>query len=1047
MKIKKIIFSIASVAVFALLATSCGKSNSSKPTTKSPTPVVTNSGSTTKTNPTTQNNNNNNYSKEEIEFNEGDTDTSSLITTALAAINRVYNDEKGVIPVSEKDLLDVCYNKATNLANKVSGNADEVKASLNGLYKALNDNIEILKQEASNLTQAKTLAVTKINLIKDELDAFINEYTMIYINMAVDALLEEVDGATSVEDIKTLLLEASATAKEYATTIISSELATAIGTRLSELDTVYEKLQSVASSNNLRILYVEILKLKAKLCESLTTDDLNKANAKIDKFECDLFMDYDNVVTVSLDKLKEYAISYLIVEKAKTIDALDDDALKVSVTEIYDGAQTAVENITDVNSFKSTYRSILEQARAYAGNAIADKILELKSNIVETINGKVDAIDALIDDDDLVDDLKDEIKDLLDELNSVTTLAQLADVKDELIESAESIITSYANTYLNTLITGFTSTLNDYYTELNGYITDNTLKEMVDEFVDTYTEKINAISSLTEAKNFKDNDLEDMEDDFLDIVEYIVYKAVSAANQIVFAARDIALEKIGTNEDALAILNDALDDYNDSVELISGLAGLEDAIEEAKTTAINGFKEAVAKKLEAARIQAAVLLAKISSCSDATTFSFIPDAMKHTYAENFASAASLAYDFTSFVNVSNINYGGFGEQWNMVIENLMEADHMLSVINKASTTINACCQLFTDYYSSKTCDDLNYSIETEDFEASVTFTSENLQMKFVIKLKNGVAIPLFGEVAPTIEYTVDDKQTEIFVKLSDTNKLRYEKKDDNSLLKVAIEYGITKGSRVSSVEFTKDGSKTTGELYEYVQLADHQLVPSCANIVIENGYVSVVGNKADGLKGMKGYINELYKADEGKLLGYEIRETLTFAGVSGTYNTLWFNLNDIDGITSVKLTEHTDGNGNDKNDNDVYINGSSVFFAPAWNAITVLGISKKTSRKYDIEFRTRYFYSQNSTTGEYEKHEVLIPMMFIQEDNDKDTNFTDYPTDVVAQNDYLTESYVKMNEDDLNKVLLDYDTLIDAFIENVEEAIESKDIAAYIDGE
>ena len=68
MRIKRIIFSIASVAVFALLATSCGKNDNAKPTTKGPAPVVTNSGSTTKPNSTTQSNNNNNnsYSKEEI---------------------------------------------------------------------------------------------------------------------------------------------------------------------------------------------------------------------------------------------------------------------------------------------------------------------------------------------------------------------------------------------------------------------------------------------------------------------------------------------------------------------------------------------------------------------------------------------------------------------------------------------------------------------------------------------------------------------------------------------------------------------------------------------------------------------------------------------------------------------------------------------------------------------------------------------------------------------------------------------------------------------
>ena len=50
-------------------------------------------------------------------------------------------------------------------------------------------------------------------------------------------------------------------------------------------------------------------------------------------------------------------------------------------------------------------------------------------------------------------------------------------------------------------------------------------------------------------------------------------------------------------------------------------------------------------------------------------------------------------------------------------------------------------------------------------------------------------------------------------------------------------------------------------------------MPACADFYIDDEYTSVVGNKASGIVGFAGYINELYETQEGKLLGYKVRET------------------------------------------------------------------------------------------------------------------------------------------------------------------------------
>ena len=69
-------------------------------------------------------------------------------------------------------------------------------------------------------------------------------------------------------------------------------------------------------------------------------------------------------------------------------------------------------------------------------------------------------------------------------------------------------------------------------------------------------------------------------------------------------------------------------------------------------------------------------------------------------------------------------------------------------------------------------------------------------------------------------------------------------------------------------------------------------------------------------------------------------------------------------------------------------------------------------------------------------------MMFIQEDNDTDTNYTDYHANILADNGI--NSNVTLNTTYLNKIMADYDTLIDDFIEN-KQMMSSAEIKAYIE--
>ena len=106
----------------------------------------------------------------------------------------------------------------------------------------------------------------------------------------------------------------------------------------------------------------------------------------------------------------------------------------------------------------------------------------------------------------------------------------------------------------------------------------------------------------------------------------------------------------------------------------------------------------------------------------------------------------------------------------------------------------------------------------------------------------------------------------------------------------------------------------------------------------------------------------MYKVSNGKLLGYAIKETLSFV----TFNTYWFNLDDTTGINTIQIEEAPTTN---LNPHYIYVNGSSNVFV----AKKVGGLSAKTtSRRYDIELRKRYFYYEDE--GEIKSLTIEAPM-------------------------------------------------------------------------
>ncbi|MCI1245640.1 MAG: InlB B-repeat-containing protein [Bacilli bacterium] len=405
-------------------------------------------------------------------------------------------------------------------------------------------------------------------------------------------------------------------------------------------------------------------------------------------------------------------------------------------------------------------------------------------------------------------------------------------------------------------------------------------------------------------------------------------------------------------------------------------------------------------------------------------FSYIPDSMRPTNSSKIVSEADVTYDFSSFVGVSSIHYGGYGEQWNMVIHNIIQSERFYAVLGLCETATTASVAVFNNYLDSNVSDTADHSIADSDKNYSASLRFADGVLSYTLTMTTGWNLPFFGEVKPQIDMVFDVAKNEksVRINLTDTNALKYVIGDNS--YEFALEYGVEAGSRKATFSVTRDSEtgEVDGHIYEFVQLKGKDLVPSCADFYIGDAYASVVGNKASGIIGFSGYINELYSVSDGKLRGYKIREMIKSV-TTLTYNTLWFNLNDISGIASTKvLASSGDGTDSSFNPNDVYVNGSSSVFTPAYN--TKLGI--KTSRKYDIELRKQYWYGyQDEDLCEYETD---IPMMFIQDDNDKDTNYSDFSSDMKSVSGI--NSSVTLSSSYLTKIRADYNTLIDVFVAN-----------------
>ena len=406
-------------------------------------------------------------------------------------------------------------------------------------------------------------------------------------------------------------------------------------------------------------------------------------------------------------------------------------------------------------------------------------------------------------------------------------------------------------------------------------------------------------------------------------------------------------------------------------------------------------------------VDISALLEELLSGYEFNPYSYIPETLLYQYSENLVDPEELVDDYSNFVNVSNITFGGFGEQWHMIVDNLNQSQTFFNVLSVVEGLVSTSLAAFNNYIDKNPADTAHHNFASGIYSITVNFDGSTIYYV----LDYTADIPVLGTQTVQIAMHMDvaTKDKTVRVQIGDANALAYVIRENS------YEFGIRYlGVRRAYFKVERDSKgNVEGHINEYLTVKSVEIA-SAADFYIGEDYAYAVGNKADAFVGFTGYICEVYDVSTGKMIGYEVQETLSAI----TYNTLWFNLEDISGITSIKYRPATD-----TEKAAFFINGSSTAWAN--KLVGILGGLKAASRRFDIEFRTQYFYSYDAAEKTYTAHAVQVPLFFVQEEY-----YDDLVSDVKSANKVTVS--VKLSDDELSEMMDAYDTTVPVFIENKE---------------
>ena len=404
-----------------------------------------------------------------------------------------------------------------------------------------------------------------------------------------------------------------------------------------------------------------------------------------------------------------------------------------------------------------------------------------------------------------------------------------------------------------------------------------------------------------------------------------------------------------------------------------------------------------------------------------STESFLPQFMNEdTYLSNASTPTKDDY-YSDAISKSSLPSRYFGAQldqmWTHVGFMNGFTQNLTTMLSYAATLGD----VYYDYLATNPTNPYLFSVTLGGFSFSVTGFEEELIV--AVSVGNMSVTMAVLNINNVITYWVD-----IFI--NNDNRLVIYTTSTELMVVSNLEVAGVKVSYLLSIE--KNGNDLTGLSYERYGLESAALRNYVVFKSIGNTFV-VAGERWDFILGASPKVNvETYRQTDGAYLGSQVLETIPITGP--TYETVWYPMWSVQGWNSIQLELD---NSDEKEFDQVYLNGSSSAFDVHYNTLPIVGT--KTSRKYDIELKKSYVFKEN-VNGDLEKVEFLYPAFFIQESelangafgtaNTRNNNIFSHS---LSNNELslIQTYYEELKEDQANYKQLDVDSEISSFFDNL----------------
>lgn len=395
-------------------------------------------------------------------------------------------------------------------------------------------------------------------------------------------------------------------------------------------------------------------------------------------------------------------------------------------------------------------------------------------------------------------------------------------------------------------------------------------------------------------------------------------------------------------------------------------------------------------------------------------WSFLPESFSP---EN--KAITQVPDFSNFYSVSSIPKNGIGKQLSVAYGLLNKTTVALSYVQPIYSVLNSIKNVYTNFLDSSPEEYTSFSSTV----AGITFRIELTETEYCLSA-------MVGNVQVLIAADTENNTYGAKVQLTPTTILKYTVSEESLLIAMDIlDFSATQ------IEFIRDDNEVLGYMYEYIVAGDKTLVATSTLIHSNENYTTLIGTKGDFIPTAISRNCEVYSSTTGNLVGTEVREELTIAGRTATYNTLWYTLDDIHGIYNIKKLDEQ----NILNADTIYINNATESIHSKIVGGNIIKDAKFSSRRFDIEFKKMYFYVYDQASEEYSQVSCEIPMLFVQEEN-FDTFIEDF-SDV--NSDFLTGNIsLLVSSSDKQAVEFGYYTLLEDY-EIIKEAVTFESITNY----